>query len=95
MGSKVEARRRMIAAGVPVVPGSDGPLNDPEEARSAAASIGYPIIVKASAGGGGKGMRVVRAESELAEAYRLARAEAGAAFGDDAVFLEKFVENLT
>jgi acetyl-CoA carboxylase biotin carboxylase subunit len=92
MGSKVEARRRMVAAGVPVVPGSDGLLPDLEEARSAAATIGYPLILKASAGGGGKGMRVVRAESELDEAYRLARAEAGAAFGDDAVFLEKFVE---
>ncbi len=92
MGSKVEARRRMIAAGVPVVPGSDGPLPDLESARRAAEEIGYPVILKASAGGGGKGMRVLRAESELAEAYRLARAEAAAAFGDDAVFLEKFVE---
>jgi len=92
MGSKVEARRRMIAAGVPVVPGSDGPLGDLDEALAVARRIGLPVILKASAGGGGKGMRVVRAESELAEAYRRARAEAGASFGDDAVFLEKFVE---
>ncbi|KAB2949222.1 MAG: acetyl-CoA carboxylase biotin carboxylase subunit, partial [Thermoanaerobaculia bacterium] len=92
MGSKVEARRRMIAAGVPVVPGSDGPLADLEAARACAGGIGYPVILKASAGGGGKGMRVVRAETELAEAYRMARAEAGASFGDDAVFLERFVE---
>ncbi len=92
MGSKVEARRRMIAAGVPVVPGSDGPLDDLAAARASATAIGYPVILKASAGGGGKGMRIVRAEAELAEAYRLARAEAGASFGDDSVFLEKFVE---
>jgi acetyl-CoA carboxylase biotin carboxylase subunit len=92
MGSKVAARRRMIAAGVPVVPGSDGPLADLDAARACAATIGYPVMLKASAGGGGKGMRIVRAESELAEGYRLARAEAGASFGDDSVFLEKFVE---
>jgi acetyl-CoA carboxylase biotin carboxylase subunit len=92
MGSKVEARRRMIAAGVPVVPGSDGPLADLDSARACAAEIGYPVMLKASAGGGGKGMRRVRTEAELAEAYRLARAEAGASFGDDAVFLERFVE---
>ena len=92
MGSKVEARRRMIAAGVPVVPGSDGPLPDVETALAVARRIGLPVILKASAGGGGKGMRVVRDEADLAEAYRLARAEAGASFGDDSVFLEKFVE---
>ena len=92
MGGKVEARRRMIAAGVPVVPGSDGALTDFEAARECAATIGYPVIIKASAGGGGKGMRVARDEAELAEGYRLARTEAGASFGDDAVFLEHFVE---
>ena len=92
MGSKVAARRRMIAAGVPVVPGSDGPLDDFDAARACAERIGFPVMLKASAGGGGKGMRVVRAAAELAEAYRLARAEAGASFGDDAVFLERFVE---
>ena len=82
----------MIAAGVPVVPGSDGPLPDLDAAKASAAEIGYPVILKASAGGGGKGMRIVRQESELGEAFRLARAEAGASFGDDSVFLEKFVE---
>ena len=91
MGGKVEARRRMIEAGVPVVPGSPGALADLAAAGACAAEIGYPVILKASAGGGGKGMRVAHDESELAEGYRLARAEAGASFGDDAVFLEKFV----
>ena len=92
MGSKTAARQRMIAAGVPVVPGSDGTLSDLPAAREAAGRIGYPVILKAAAGGGGKGMRVVRASDELEEAYRLARAEALSSFGDDAVFLEKFVE---
>jgi acetyl/propionyl-CoA carboxylase alpha subunit len=91
LGSKTEARRRMMDAGVPVVPGSAGALDDLEAAREAAARAGYPVILKASAGGGGKGMRVVRGERELGEAFRLARAEARSAFGDDAVFLEKFV----
>jgi len=91
MGGKVEARRRMIEAGVPVVPGSPGALADFAAARACAAEIGYPVIIKASAGGGGKGMRVAHDESELAEGYRLARAEAGSSFGDDSVFLEKFV----
>ncbi len=92
MGGKVEARRRMIAAGVPVVPGSPGALADFAAARACAAEIGYPVIVKASAGGGGKGMRVAHDDSELAEGFRLAKTEAGASFGDDSVFLEKFVE---
>jgi acetyl-CoA carboxylase biotin carboxylase subunit len=92
MGDKAMARRTATEAGVPVLPGSPEPLASAEEAREFAARVGLPVILKASAGGGGKGMRVVRAEGELAEAYRLARAEAGASFGDDAVFLEKFVE---
>jgi len=91
MGSKTEARKRMIAAGVPVVPGSEGALADVEAAREFAARVGYPVILKAAAGGGGKGMRIVRGDGEIAEAFRLARAEAQSAFGDDAVFLEKFV----
>jgi acetyl-CoA carboxylase biotin carboxylase subunit len=92
LGDKVEARRRMRAAGVPVVPGSEGPLADLDAARAEAGRVGYPVILKAAAGGGGKGMRIVRAERELGEAFRLARAEAGASFGDDALFLERFVE---
>ncbi len=92
MGDKVEARRRMAAAGVPVVPGSPGALADLAAARVFAERIGYPVILKATAGGGGKGMRVVRKAAELEEGYRLARAEAGASFGEDAVFLEKFIE---
>jgi acetyl/propionyl-CoA carboxylase alpha subunit len=74
------------------VPGSEGARADAGAARAEAARIGYPVILKAAAGGGGKGMRIVRAERELDEAFRLARAEAGASFGDDALFLEKFVE---
>jgi acetyl-CoA carboxylase biotin carboxylase subunit len=92
MGSKTAARERMIAAGVPVVPGSDGALADAGAARAAAARIGYPVILKAAAGGGGKGMRIVREEGGLEEALRLAKAEALASFGDDAVFCEKFIE---
>jgi acetyl-CoA carboxylase, biotin carboxylase subunit len=92
MGSKVEARRRMIAAGVPVVPGGQDPLPDVEAATAAAAGIGYPVLLKASAGGGGKGMRMVREAGELAAAYRSARSEAAASFGDDAVYVEKYIE---
>lgn len=92
MGSKVEARRRMIDAGVPVVPGLRDPLADLEEAQRAAESIGYPVMLKAAAGGGGKGMRVVRREAELASAFRSARSEAAASFGDDAVYMEKFID---
>ncbi len=92
MGSKIEARRRMLAAGVPIVPGSEGPLADLDAARAFCEAIGFPVMIKASAGGGGKGMRVVRSGADLAEAYRLARAEAGASFGDDSVFVEKFID---
>ncbi|MGE4189141.1 MAG: acetyl/propionyl/methylcrotonyl-CoA carboxylase subunit alpha [Thermoanaerobaculia bacterium] len=92
MGSKTAARERMIAAGVPVVPGSDGALADPAAARDWAQKVGYPVILKAAAGGGGKGMRVVHEPAAIEEAFRLASAEALSSFGDDAVFLEKFVE---
>ncbi|MFN7942587.1 MAG: acetyl-CoA carboxylase biotin carboxylase subunit [Thermoanaerobaculia bacterium] len=92
MGSKTESRRRMRAAGVPIVPGGEAALATVEAARDFAAEIGFPVMIKATAGGGGKGMRVVRAAGDLAEAYRLARAEAGASFGDDSVYLEKFIE---
>ncbi|HBL27236.1 MAG TPA: acetyl-CoA carboxylase biotin carboxylase subunit [Acidobacteria bacterium] len=91
MGSKVECRRLMIAAGVPVVPGGQDPLPDLESAAAFAETIGYPVMLKASAGGGGKGMRRVDAAEGLASAYRAARSEAGASFGDDSVYLEKFI----
>jgi acetyl-CoA carboxylase, biotin carboxylase subunit len=91
MGDKTEARRRMIAAGVPVVPGVAEPLIDAEAALEAAASFGYPVLLKAAAGGGGKGMRVVHSEGELARAFAAARSEAQAAFGDGSVYLEKFL----
>ncbi len=92
MGSKIESRRLMRNAGVPVVPGGDDPLPSQEEAAAFAEEIGYPVMIKASAGGGGKGMRRVESPAELSAAYRAARSEAAASFGDDAVYLEKFVE---
>jgi acetyl-CoA carboxylase biotin carboxylase subunit len=92
MGSKVESRRAVSRFGVPMVPGTVDPVERDDEARSVAASVGYPIMLKASAGGGGKGLRLVRSESELTEALRTTRAEAMAAFGDSAVYIEKFVD---
>jgi len=91
MGDKIESKLRMKELGIPVVPGSDGPISDAAEARRLAADIGYPVIVKASAGGGGRGMQVVRDESGLSEALGRARTEAAAAFGDDTVYIEKFL----
>jgi acetyl-CoA carboxylase biotin carboxylase subunit len=92
MGSKLESRRLMTEAGVPVVPGGDRPLASIEEARAAVEEIGYPLMLKASAGGGGKGMRLVRGAEELATAYRAARSEAGSSFGNDQVYVEKYIE---
>ena len=92
MGDKTEARRRMVAAGVPVVPGIAEPLKDAAAARDAAAAFGYPVLLKAAAGGGGKGMRVVRDEAELARAFDAARHEAESAFGDGSIYLEKFLD---
>jgi acetyl-CoA carboxylase biotin carboxylase subunit len=92
MGSKVESRRLMIAAGVPVVPGGKDPLPDLDSALAAAESIGYPVMLKAAAGGGGKGMRMIPSASDFPSAYRAARSEAAASFGDDSVYLEKFIE---
>ena len=92
MGDKLSAIRLAREAGVPVVPGS-GELNSESEMRAEAAKIGYPCLLKASAGGGGRGMRIVRTEEDLAAAFSGARAEAGAAFGDPTVYLEKFIEN--
>jgi acetyl-CoA carboxylase biotin carboxylase subunit len=93
MGTKIESRRRLRAAGVPVVPGGEEALADLEAASARAAELGYPVMLKASAGGGGKGMRLVASASELAAAYRAARSEAAASFGDDAVYLEKALVN--
>ena len=93
MGSKTESRQRMIAAGVPVVPGNAEPLTSMEEARQLAASMGYPIMLKAAAGGGGKGMREVTSEDELENALQSARSEARNSFGDDSVYMEKRVVN--
>jgi acetyl-CoA carboxylase biotin carboxylase subunit len=92
MGSKVESRRLMIAAGVPVVPGGKDPLPDLDAAAAAAEAIGYPVMLKAAAGGGGKGMRMIPSVAELPSAFRAARSEAAASFGDDSVYLEKFIE---
>ncbi|MEM7480517.1 MAG: acetyl-CoA carboxylase biotin carboxylase subunit [Acidobacteriota bacterium] len=91
MGSKTESRRRMMAAGVPVVPGGDSALPDLESAQAFAAEIGYPVMLKAAAGGGGKGMRQVHEADELPAAYRAARSEAAASFGDDSVYIEKLI----
>ncbi|HEX6617954.1 MAG TPA: acetyl-CoA carboxylase biotin carboxylase subunit [Gemmatimonadales bacterium] len=92
MGDKTEARRRMRAAGVPVVPGADAPVDDLGPALGLAREVGYPVMVKAAAGGGGKGMRVVRTPEELPGALETAASEALKAFGDASVYLEKFVE---
>jgi len=92
MGEKVEARRAMQAAGIPIVPGSPKALDSEEEALTLAREIGFPVIVKASAGGGGRGMRVVRTESELGPALETASTEAAAAFKNGDVYIERFVE---
>ena len=92
MGGKMSARKIAIDAGVPVVPGTTEPLSSFEEARATAASFGYPVMLKASAGGGGKGMRLVGDDSELRSALDAAQSEAKASFGDDAVYIEKAVE---
>lgn len=92
LGDKTSARALAIEAGVPVVPGSDGPVKSLDEAKAFVAEHGLPIIVKAAMGGGGRGMRVVREESELENAFEGAVSEAGSAFGDDTVFLERYVD---
>ncbi|MEQ8403092.1 MAG: acetyl-CoA carboxylase biotin carboxylase subunit [Roseitalea porphyridii] len=92
MGDKIEAKRTAAKFGIPVVPGSDGGVTDPVEAKRIAAEIGYPVIIKAAAGGGGRGMKVARTEADLSVALDTARTEAGAAFGNDAVYIEKFLD---
>ncbi|TXJ08363.1 MAG: acetyl-CoA carboxylase biotin carboxylase subunit [Alicycliphilus sp.] len=94
MGDKVSAKQAMIKAGVPCVPGSDGELpDDPVQIRRIAKSVGYPVIIKAAGGGGGRGMRVVHTEAALVNAVQMTKAEAGAAFGNPAVYMEKFLQN--
>ena len=92
MGDKVEARRTMTAAGVPILPGSPNPIESPEEAKKLAVEIGFPLIIKAAAGGGGRGMRIVREESELATNLELAQTEALNAFKNGSVYIERYIE---
>ena len=92
MGDKIAAKRAAVDLGIPTVPGSDGGVSSDEEAVRLAGDVGYPVMLKAAAGGGGRGMKVVRAESELASALATARAESKAAFGDDTLYLEKYLE---
>ena len=92
MGDKIEAKRTARALGIPCVPGSDGGVTEDDEALKVAKEIGYPVIVKAAAGGGGRGMKVARNAEDLSHALATARTEAKAAFGDDAVYLEKYLE---
>jgi acetyl-CoA carboxylase, biotin carboxylase subunit len=92
MGDKISAKETMIKAGVPVIPGSEGLLESLEQAKGIAREMGFPVILKATAGGGGKGMRIVWEEGEMERAYNTAKAEAAAAFRNDGVYMEKFVE---
>jgi len=92
MGDKATAKATMIKAGVPCIPGSKGLLKDPEEARQKAKIVKYPVILKATAGGGGKGMRIVWKEEELEPAWDSAKQEAAAAFGNDGLYMEKYIE---
>jgi acetyl-CoA carboxylase biotin carboxylase subunit len=91
MGDKIEAKRTAKRLGIPVVPGSEGGVTDDAEATRIANEIGYPVLIKAAAGGGGRGMKVARSASELSTALSTARSEAKAAFGDDAVYIEKYL----
>ncbi|WP_438945410.1 acetyl-CoA carboxylase biotin carboxylase subunit [Sediminibacterium sp.] len=92
MGDKITAKETMIKAGVPVVPGGEGLLESIEQTKSLAKEVGYPVILKATAGGGGKGMRVVWSEDEIEKAYTTAKMEAAASFKNDGIYMEKFVE---
>ncbi|MCB0547334.1 MAG: ATP-grasp domain-containing protein, partial [Phaeodactylibacter sp.] len=92
MGDKITAKETMVKAGVPVIPGSEGLVKDPKHGKKIASEIGYPIIIKATAGGGGKGMRIVWEEKDFENNWDRARQEAKAAFGNDGIYIEKFVE---
>ncbi len=92
MGSKVKARELAESAGVPIVPGTDGAITDVKDALAFAKKAGYPVMIKASAGGGGRGLRVVRSDAELRENMEVASREAQASFGDGSVFIEKYIE---
>ncbi|WP_342165748.1 acetyl-CoA carboxylase biotin carboxylase subunit [Methylobacterium sp. SD21] len=92
MGDKIEAKRTALKLGIPCVPGSEGGVETGDEAKRVAAEIGYPVLVKAASGGGGRGMKVARTEADLDQAIGMARSEAKAAFGDDSVYLEKYLE---
>ena len=91
MGDKIQAKQTVMELGIPVVPGSDGAVNDDREAVKIADDIGYPVILKAASGGGGRGMKVVNSQSEMKTALQTTKREAGAAFGDDAVYIEKYL----
>jgi acetyl-CoA carboxylase biotin carboxylase subunit len=93
MGNKSNARDVMIKAGVPVIPGSNGVIKDEKEALNIAEKIGYPVVVKASAGGGGRGIRIVHSKENMIKAFNAARSEAEGAFGDDSMYIEKFIKN--
>ena len=93
MGDKVEAKRTAAESGLPLVPGSDGAVATVEEAKAVAEQVGYPVLVKAASGGGGRGMKVAPTADDLAEAFSSARSEAKAAFGDDTVYLERYLDN--
>lgn len=93
MGDKVEAKRTAAMSGLPLVPGSEGAVPDIDTARNVAAEVGYPLLVKAASGGGGRGMKVAATQEDLAEAFSSARSEAKAAFGDDTVYLERYLDN--
>jgi acetyl-CoA carboxylase biotin carboxylase subunit len=93
MGDKIAAKDAVKAAGLPVVPGSDGAVDTVDEAQALARGMGYPVLVKATAGGGGKGMKVAMTDAELPEAYSMARNEARAAFGNDSVYVEKYLDH--
>ena len=93
MGDKIAAKAAVEKLGIPVVPGSDGAVATESQARKIAGDIGYPVLIKASAGGGGRGMKLARSEGELGEAMSLARAEAGSSFGDDTLYMEKYLSH--